>query len=83
MKVEHVLIDGVVHRMVSSSAGMVTVSCDLPYFDGDQDMYERCEAPIVDAPITCVMCLVLDWRAAFFTLVGTRTGRMSSKGRPR
>lgn len=52
MKIEHLLVEGVVHRMITSTLGHVTVSCDL-----------QCAAtgPVVTTdPLTCFPCLVCD-----------------------
>lgn len=55
MKVEHLLVEGVVHRMITSTLGHVTISCDL-----------QCAAigPVVTAdPLTCFPCLACDEQA--------------------
>lgn len=69
MKIEHILVEGVVHRMVTSALGHITVSCDL-----------RCAvsgiALTVD-PLTCFPCLVYDQQALRRKLKRQLTGYAS------
>lgn len=57
-------IGDLVHRMVTSSNGLMNISCDLEVVDGD-DIQDG-ELKMTDAPVTCVFCLIADWRAAAF-----------------
>lgn len=73
MKIRHVttLSDDLVHRHVTSSNGLMTISCDLAIDDGDLFF--------VDGILTCVFCIAADWRAVHYKLMTTRSGRMSSE----
>jgi hypothetical protein len=76
VKTEHVEIGSLVHRMVTSSNGLMNVSCDLTVVDAD-DLRDGA-LRMTDARLTCVPCLVADWRAVTYRLY-VKTGRMSSE----
>lgn len=65
MKIEHLLVEGVVHRMITSTLGHVTVSCDLQcaaialeHISISYDL--QC---VTTDPLTCFPCLVCDEEA--------------------
>lgn len=76
MKVEPVLIHGVVHRLVTFSDGHMTISCDSAY-DNDGLSPEN-DMVHTDLPLTCFPCIVMDWRAATYKMP-TVTSQMSSR----
>lgn len=61
MKVERVVIYGVVHRLITSTLGHMTISCDLPY--DDEDFSTENDMIYTTDPLTCFPCLVCDEQA--------------------